>query len=437
MSFWLSPRSWLNTTLGWLARVVSDTTLEAWLARVLKLEIEEASKGEEIDSSFEPHLEDIDDHEFKFLNTLSIQSYPLELIPNSSDRLQEGLFNEEETESLLTNDPFDGYADSLLNTEQLENVDKVSGSLENQLEFQDSEQASLSSSENQPFQAESTLVSFQITQTPQQITRMKIRDEEREKAKRKRKRKEAKRRKRKKNLKDKSQNTQPLTQMPAAQRPSDSSDHVTYTLNTWQRPPLRSLSKWERMGQAQMSQWQRYSPSSKALLFGSWFASLDSLVQVHKDMMDERNQFYNLVADHEEFSTFSDTELDAWWFQLNRVDHFITEYQFYKRTQAQAFQVTPATHSPKEPDILPASNIEDQEIDVGLQDLTDIPIQTFSTSSSEPTPSMPHNLAHHTQSTIYSVDHSFDQGSADEDMILRPIKRRRRRKRKKSKPSND
>ena len=194
------------------------------------------------------------------------------------------------------------------------------------------------------------------------------------------------------------------------------------------------------MGQAQMSQWQRYSPSSKALLFGSWFASLDSLVQVHKDMIKERDQFYDLVAVHEEFSTFSNTELDAWWFQLNRVDHFITEYQFYKRTQAQTFKVSPQAHVPKEPENI-VVELDHQKTADSLQDLSDIPIQTFEVISPETPPPIQTPLLNdspsHVQSKLYPVDSAFDQDSADEDIILRPIKRRRKRSKTKLEKPND
>ena len=95
MAFWLSPRTWLNATLGWVARLVSDTTLESWLARVLNLEAVDLRDEQETNHSMDSQSPNHEPYELNFLNTLSDQSYPLELIPN--DQLQDS-----ETSSLTT-----------------------------------------------------------------------------------------------------------------------------------------------------------------------------------------------------------------------------------------------------------------------------------------------------------------------------------------------
>ena len=235
----------------------------------------------------------------------------------------------------------------------------------------------------------------------------------------------------------------------------DSEELEARPLNTWRRPPLRSMSKWEKIGHAHINQWQQYSPSSRSMLFGSWLASLDSLVEVHENMIKDQEAFYDLVNHHEEFSSFSPMELDAWWFQLNRVDHFVTEYQFYKRTNSKLghpidglSESSSSNYSPSES----SSPLVEESPSLAESEAPSLEIQEFisenhpslnpqrSDSSSDPRHEADRGHAkQHVPSQPYyttreqSLDHSLT-----DDMILRPIKKRKRRRKslKQVRPKN-
>lgn len=445
-SSWLSPKVWINATLDWILKSISKTPVNNLLERYLGIESEEVAE----EQASQVHDNDSDDaqNDFSFLMTISEHDQSLQVTDEQFDDeyFDDEYFDDEHfDESLLIDDPLMGYADSLLASAPLDEQQEVT-------ELADNPNAILNHEMNHSRSDDNSVNprrGMSINHPPQQIQRVKLRDEDREKVKRRRRRKRRKEaRKNKHKGQDTSRDTPHLTnQVASDHQVTPSSSQPQPKLNTWKRPPLRSLSKWEKMGYAQITQWQCYSPSSKALLFGSWFASLDSLVQVHEEMIKEQSQFYNLVANHEEFSTFSSTELDAWWFQLNRVDHFVTEYQFYKRIQIStspvpSLKLTETTLPTHQDQNESNSNTKTRDYDPdqpadSIQPLPspiDLPIQVVDTSHyDELSIERARNHPSRGYSIEYSVDSSLDNLSVDEDVILRPIKRKRRRRKKESK----
>jgi hypothetical protein len=440
-SSWLSPKTWVNATLDWILRSISKTPANNLLERYLGVESQEQAS-----QAYDKDSDDVQT-DFSFLMTISENDQPLQLI-NQKQFDQEQFDQEQFDEPLLIDDPLRGYADSLLTSAPLDEYHELTEMANSHMLHTDT----ILNHEVKHSNPEDILaISHQemgINQPPQQIQRVKLRDEDREKAKRRRRRKRRKEARKKKHESQATDTPHLASQATYDQQVTQPSSQPQPKLNTWRRPPLRSLSKWEKIGYAQITQWQCYSPSSKALLFGSWFASLDSLVQVHEEMIKERSQFYNLVADHEEFSTFSSTELDAWWFQLNRVDHFVTEYQFYKRIQTSVSPVLKRTETTQPIDQDQDNLISDnQTINDGPTQSADsiqapsppidIPIQVVEASHYNESPiETTQNQSSRGYSIEYSVDASLDNVSIDEDVILRPIKRRRRQKKSKSKSSS-
>ena len=175
---------------------------------------------------------------------------------------------------------------------------------------------------------------------PRGAQRIKLRDpDKRSKKRRKKSSRRTKQDRRNSSSPQLSQATPEAAQLsPNLTRPSHE-PHPEPELEYSKRPPLRSASRWRALGDAELNRWQQYSPSSKSLLFGSWLASLERLVEVQDLAQKDREQFFSMVADHESLNSLSQTELDAWWFQLNRVDHFITEYQLLKRAELSPLMV--------------------------------------------------------------------------------------------------
>lgn len=222
---------------------------------------------------------------------------------------------------------------------------------------------------------------------------------------------------------------------PTEERPSLITEH--------KRPPLRDYTKWQQLGATQLNLWQRYSPSSKSLLFGSWLSSLEKLVEVHELAAQDRDQFFTQVAEYDELSALSPTELDAWWFQLNRVDHFITEFHFQRRLSEQAhlFLRTPSLAQVKEKETseaqmltssqeagplsetpqadLPAISVWTPEYDEA--DLIEMEQSAQEASLTTPIPTT--TGRHRTMSFDLTYDRSR---SLEEDVILKPVTRRKR-----------
>ena len=489
-STWRSPKVWLNATLGWIAKVLYESSHHPWLRplfgpertldhRDKKSSLSQNSSGQQTERSHgqsQSQDQHEKEHELEFLNQYTEVFPNLEFVQNSKDRLDGDRQDLHDLSTYHDDSSSKDYADQLLLNDQdlipdldfTDHAPSLPPSYSNESQAQDSldDQSSpdfnfqdLSFFQDKPNAAQSS---------PQGITKVKLYDEEREKRKaerlkrrRRKKRRERRERRERRNKQTQSHDIESNESYPAQETELSevSQDEPILTeslpkaLNTWRRPPLRSLSKWERMGQAQMSQWQRYSPSSKALLFGSWFASLESLVEVDREMKKEREQFYQLVEDHEEFSSFSATELDAWWFQLNRVDYFVTEYQFQKKLEMQ--NARPLSHSLKQP--LTKSNQPESSDQLNIYEPNQnavpdplveskLEIKTFSPvldpSSLDETPIDPfgsNGQADQSSSNrIYSdSSRSIDWDSSrektiEEDIILRPIKKRKRRSKRKS-----
>ena len=477
-STWRSPKVWLNATLGWIAKAFYETSHHPWLRSLFgserSLDHQDNKSSQQTERSHrqsQSQNKHEKEHELEFLNQFAEVFPDLELVQSSSDRLNNDRQDLHDLDASHDDVSSKYYADQLLLNDQdlipdLDSTDhslplKSSYSIESQnqdtlddqsppdFNFQD-----LSFFQDKPNAPQSS---------PQGITKVKLYDEEREKRKaERRKRRRRKRRRERRERRNKqtqshdiesneSHPAQEIERNNVSQDESMPSESLPKALNTWQRPPLRSLSKWERMGHAQMSQWQRYSPSSKALLFGSWFASLESLVEVDREMKKEREQFYQLVEDHEEFSSFSATELDAWWFQLNRVDYFVTEYQFQKKLEMQ--NARPLSHSLEqsltESDQLESSDqlntYENQNTVQNPIVGSKLEIKTFSPvldpSSIDESPighfesdeqTDKSSLNRINSDSSRSIDSNSGQGrTVEEDIILRPIKKRKRRSKRK------
>lgn len=445
-SSWFSPRLWLNATLGWIAQAVNDMSSLGWLASLsdakgselgLDKKQQDKKQQEPNDQHISSEREEtiVNDEVFDFLaseadHTLSLVQISTHSLSNASvHQTDKELFDEEQSFEVKSEQAEEqeaslkGYADLLLNTEDL--------SLDSEHEF--FTDFTLDDDEIESEEAKQALKEpgKSYRNTPQAIQRIKLRDEDREKAKSRKRRKK----RRAERLKKRAEIGSSTTKQNQTSTLYDELEQNMPALTSWRRPPLRSLSKWERMGQAQMSQWQRYSPSSKALLFGSWFASLDALVEVEIETKKEQREFYQLVEDHEELSQFSSTELDAWWFQLNRVDYFVTEFQFYKRLEQQDLkrvQTKPFAHQ----DSSPLKVNEEQvisETELMTTDTLPTPlypsIQTFDPEVTAKTEASRFNENLVSPSLNPEMTQmSIDIHSIEEDVILKPIKRRKRTK---------
>ena len=475
-STWRFPKIWINATLGWIAKAIYESSDRPWFRSLFGTrrsrstagmkEHEQVGDEQRTDSYDHNSTQPDHEHELEFLDQFNDVFHDLDFLTDSSDYairdedLSEAHFSAQDSSHL-------NYADQLLTTDEDQiselapthqfNQDLFAESVEYQSQNQNLNQqtADFNLQDAGSIQTGSLIRST----APQGATKIKLYDEEREKQKaerRKKRKKQERKRRREKRAKRKSKaqsearnlsNDESTSDVESIDKPlvhDQIQDHSTNTgkLNTWRRPPLRSLSKWERIGQAQMSQWQRYSPSSKVLLFGSWFASLESLVEVDREMKQEREQFYQLVESHEEFSSFSATELDAWWFQLNRVDYFVTEYQFQKKLEKQNRSLlTPVRQKAL---ISEATEINEHEStpdpeSFDIQISIDLPeIQTFSPQLNQGESKhfeQNERTSHHT-SLSYDSSQSIDSESGqakdiEEDIILRPIKKRKRKRRSK------
>ncbi len=500
--FWKLPRTWLNATLDWLANTLYSSSSQSWLRALVEpksTRLNQSQKSKEshrTDSSESNQLksqalkektqqndqleqqetEQKTEHELEFLNQFTeffpglglttSSAFPQDSEPQTHDH-EQNLPSFNEANEAEIHPEHKSYAEQLLLSDQDWTNDYDLNSDDSLHDHEQSLEAMIP--------AKDGLNQIIRPAQPQGITRVKLYDEEREKRRSARRKRRLRRERKRKKERQKTMSSSRMTSSQSlsdeqaihhsaspneSKQPHDDSKERANTkaLNTWRRPPLRSLSKWERMGQAQMSQWQRYSPSSKALLFGSWFASLESLVNVDREMKQEREQFYQLVEGHEELSSFSPTELDAWWFQLNRVDYFITEYQFYKKLERQSDKHnTQLVHQSISKEVaqeqaIPSKlRIDENEAEKTLAEYPtqDLPqVQTFEPIF-EPSLNSDSHLPQYIEDHegLYTNDHrdsglrrntldrsqSIDRSlitsnSLDEDFILRPIKKRKRRR---------
>lgn len=484
-SAWRFPKIWINATLGWIAKVIYEGSDRPWLKSLFGTKSlspqdkrsvsapayfehedhEQIGKGKQTALSDNNPIQSSSEHELEFLNQFTDVFPDLDFSHSSSNQFTNS--HDLDDHQLDSHEPYSlSYADQLLVTDEDLSFEDLDHQFNQELSAESIDHLSQTSTPNQQTinfnlqdlaSSQTRLMSQPLA--PQGTTKIKLYDEEREKRRaerRKKRRKQEKKRRRERRSKRKNKTEAEAQYLSNNLETSDREsidepikdnqqpDHSDNNkqLNTWRRPPLRSLSKWERMGLAQMSQWQRYSPSSKALLFGSWFASLESLVEVDNEMRQEREQFYQLVESHEEFSSFSATELDAWWFQLNRVDYFVTEYQFHKKLEKQSRSLlTPVGRKAL---ISEAAEITENESTPELESFdiqisVDLPeIQTFSPQLSQGEPKhfeQNERTPYHTSlshDSSQSIDSESNQAKEiEEDIILRPIKKRKRKRRSK------
>jgi hypothetical protein len=92
------------------------------------------------------------------------------------------------------------------------------------------------------------------------------------------------------------------------------------------RPPLRVSPGTFTQREVRFARARRHAPSLRSELFGSWLCSLESLVEVQRLALLEREHFIELVTQQQELHSLSPHELEAWWFQLNRAHHFAYDY---------------------------------------------------------------------------------------------------------------
>lgn len=481
--------SWLHRALLWLAKSTPVQSLERWVNQYWFKGVKQPNEASAIvldRQGLEDKVNEDDYEDMAFFYTLRDEESPVELSNKNTENLSHEYdstsYSDSHDSEEAINDELQGYVERLLNTEEIpdhrdshflgaESIDYQAersaedNTLDPEFELDLSEASSqdrLFAAKDPPFGHSSVRPSSYLKNEPSAIPRVKLHDEDREKRRRRRAR--AKRRQeRAKGLHNaggdhhlnQGEKQHLLDSQDLEKRHSPNGDQKA--INQWRRPPLRSRSKWERMGYAQMNDWQLYSPSSKALLFGSWFASLEALVEVSDNMHKDRTEFYELVAQHEDFSTFSATELDAWWFQLNRVDHFVTEYLFYQRTREHlqlspllSSQMTLDTQVQQEQDHRSTemntsaqrnhSSEEDKESafldqEAHRADILDVSdeIAVFHDEPEYSYDSLPTQGAPLSQFSFdYSIDYSVDR-SITEDVVLKPLERRRRTKRIKTK----
>ncbi len=461
--------SWFLSAMRWITRSELVKRLERWIDRLLDVppqsnqsHQERIATEDQADETLEREssegiLNEFEDEEsLSFLSHLDHDDDYLELdeieyFERGSDQPPSDSIEEEIDPQLL------GYADRLLKDgqeelqrEELESIQTRFADREIGQNFSEGDQ--YDTSDHTAYPKESASFSGSSGLPPQGIQRIKIRDEERERLKRRRRKKAERARRAQKKSSASTQSS--IEDNKEGHRENNSADHMSSKdseelearpLNTWRRPPLRSMSKWEKIGYAHINQWQQYSPSSRSMLFGSWLASLDSLVEVHENMIKDQEAFYDLVTHHEEFSSFSPMELDAWWFQLNRVDHFVTEYQFYKRTNSTLGH--PIDGLSESSSSESSSPLVEESPSLAESEAPSLEIQEFiseNNPSLNPQPSDSSSAPRHeadrhvpSQSYYRTRDQSLDHSLTD-DMILRPIKKRKRRRKslKQVRPKN-
>ena len=116
-----------------------------------------------------------------------------------------------------------------------------------------------------------------------------------------------------------------------ALRPSASGHYGAPT--TRSRPPLRDLVPLRVGFDPKFNASQVGAHSLHSELFGSWLGSLESLLELQESAIRDREYFVEMVAAHGDLKDLSESELDAWWFQLNRANQFVDEYYLLRETQ--------------------------------------------------------------------------------------------------------
>lgn len=291
-------------------------------------------------------------------------------------------------------------------------------------------------------------------QLPRGATRIKLRDATREAKRARRKEEQRKRRKAQAKVREPQVSDQSRREVLKAEERYTSRQKLPVSEHELpddqvERPPLRSASKWTQLGKTQLSLWQSYSPSSKSLLFGSWFASLERLVEVYVNSEEDRKAFFAKTQEHEQLSSLSPAELDAWWFQLNRVDHFITEYHFQHRLAfLKKYAQQTASSAVVQPDLPEAvrdkndhhqsqedtGEFADHDLDVvdPLITSADIDSERENVHTELPAVIVIDPTSQPEEHVEYVPERknrqSIRQSSLEEDIILRPVRRRRKRR---------
>lgn len=102
------------------------------------------------------------------------------------------------------------------------------------------------------------------------------------------------------------------------------------------RPPLRNIEQWSELLPEPSIITQplvTYAQSSRALELGGWLWSLEDLLSIHKVSQEQRDAFFERFAQHLEQQKVTKTEIDGWWINLNRVDHYLNEYLLERRSE--------------------------------------------------------------------------------------------------------